>query len=139
MTEPGPGDQWVTRTEAATLFFRGRSVRVAVPVALVVGTVLSLVNQGSVVAGGQADHWTAARIVANYVTPFLVASFGFLAGRRVKPKFPLVQCEPRRRTPAGERDGAGGKDRQTSPGFPCNRECDENQDNLDQSNCKEFP
>lgn len=83
VSESGPGDQGSPKAEAARLFFRGGTVRTAVPVALVVGTVLSLVNQGSVVADGHANRWTVMRIVANYLIPFLVASFGYLRGRRV--------------------------------------------------------
>ena len=50
--------------------------------ALVVGTILSLVNQGSVVAGGLATPATWVRIAINYVIPFCVASFGYLMACR---------------------------------------------------------
>ncbi len=45
---------WMTPREALALFARGVTVRTAVKVALLVGTVLSLVNQGSTIASGDA-------------------------------------------------------------------------------------
>lgn len=44
-------------------------MRVAGGVALVVGTILSLVNQGSVVLGGEASWLTWLRVGVNYLTP----------------------------------------------------------------------
>ncbi|NUR27742.1 MAG: class I SAM-dependent methyltransferase [Catenulispora sp.] len=52
--------------------------------AVVVGTVLSLVNQGEVIAGGGATRGTWVRVAVNYLVPFLVASTGYLSGRRVR-------------------------------------------------------
>jgi SAM-dependent methyltransferase len=63
----------------------GRTGRKALPVAAVVGTVLSAVNQGSVIAGGLATASTWIRVGVNYAVPFVVASVGYLAGRRVRP------------------------------------------------------
>lgn len=59
-------------------------MRKALPVAVVVGTVLSLVNQGSVIVGGAANAGTWLRVAVNYTVPFLVASIGYLSGRRVR-------------------------------------------------------
>lgn len=67
------------------LCLRGATTRTAAPVALVVGTVLSLVNQGHLVFAGTADAATWIRVVVNYLVPFLVASTGFLSARRVRP------------------------------------------------------
>jgi SAM-dependent methyltransferase len=66
------------------LVVRGRTARKALPVAAVVGTVLSLVNQGSVIAGGAATSGTWVRVAVNYLVPFLVTSIGYLSGRRVR-------------------------------------------------------
>jgi len=49
-----------------------------------VGTILSLVNQGSVVLGGEAGWLTWLRVGVNYLTPFVVASIGYLAGCRAE-------------------------------------------------------
>ncbi|HYO05173.1 MAG TPA: nitrate/nitrite transporter NrtS [Mycobacterium sp.] len=65
------------------MFVRGATVRTAGPTALIVGTVLSLVNQGAVIEGGHGDGGTWVRVVVNFVVPFCVASVGFLSVRRV--------------------------------------------------------
>jgi len=40
------------------------------------------VNQGGVLFGAHPGWATWARIAVNYATPFLVASLGYLGGRR---------------------------------------------------------
>lgn len=76
---------WSRPVEAATLFLRGRTARTAAPVAVVVGTVLSAVNQGDVLLAGDGGTGTWVRIGINYLVPFCVASVGFLSGCRVRP------------------------------------------------------
>jgi hypothetical protein len=49
--------------------------------AVIVGTVLTLVNQGDVIATGAATWVTAVKIGANYLIPFIVGNIGLLAGR----------------------------------------------------------
>jgi hypothetical protein len=51
-------------------------------IALVVGTLLSLVNQGHVVLAGDVDRWVALRILANYLIPFVVSNLGAVASMR---------------------------------------------------------
>ncbi|TDO29872.1 methyltransferase family protein [Kribbella sp. VKM Ac-2527] len=75
---------WARPRDAVLLVVRGRTARKALPVAAVVGTVLSLVNQGSVIAGGATTSGTWVRVAVNYLVPFLVASIGYLSGRRVR-------------------------------------------------------
>jgi hypothetical protein len=75
---------WTRPGEAVGLFLRGHTVRTASPIALIVGTVLSAVNQGAVVAGGDATVGTWLRIAVNYVVPFIVASVGYLSARRAR-------------------------------------------------------
>jgi hypothetical protein len=53
-------------------------------VALVVGTVLSLVNQADVVLRGMADAGVTAKVVANFVIPFLTSSIGALLAVRTR-------------------------------------------------------
>jgi hypothetical protein len=65
------------------LFCRGVTVRAAARTALVVGTLLSAVNQGAIVWSGEATLGTWARVAFNYAVPFVVASVGFLAACRV--------------------------------------------------------
>ncbi|WP_300008300.1 haloacid dehalogenase type II [Pseudonocardia sp.] len=73
---------WSRPSQAVGLFVRGRTARTAAPVALVVGTILSAVNQGDVLLAG-AGPGTWVRVAVNYLVPFCVASLGFLSARRV--------------------------------------------------------
>ncbi len=76
-----PVATWSRPSEAVVLFLQGRTARTAAPVAAVVGTVLSAVNQGDVLLAG-AGIGTWVRVGVNYLVPFCVASFGFLSARR---------------------------------------------------------
>lgn len=73
---------WSRWREAVWLLVRGVTVRRCVPVALVVGFVLSVINQGVVIGQGDASWGTWIRVASNFVVPFLVSSYGFLAGGR---------------------------------------------------------
>ncbi|MDJ0346602.1 nitrate/nitrite transporter NrtS [Streptomyces sp. H10-C2] len=77
---PGFPATWTRPGEAVRLLLCGRT---AGPVSVVVGTLLSAVNQGAVIGAGQADTGTWVRVAVNYLVPFLVASFGYLSARRV--------------------------------------------------------
>ena len=76
---PGVWRRWV---RAAGLILRGRTWRVALPIALVVGTALSLVNEGAELVAGVVDADTAFRLVANYSIPYVVSSVSQLSVRR---------------------------------------------------------
>jgi hypothetical protein len=82
--EPTPS--WTTLRQALRLFRRGATFSTAAPVAIVVGTVLSIVNQLQVVLDGDATWATWVRIVVNYAVPYLVASIGFLSACRARPQ-----------------------------------------------------
>ena len=73
---------WSTRRECVVLFLRGVTLRTAGRVALVVGSILSAVNQRSTIADGTATWLTWVRVGVNYCVPFVVASIGFLSARR---------------------------------------------------------
>ena len=76
----GPGARgWRWWIHAIGMVLRGTTWRVALPIALVVGTILGLVNQGAELASGNADTATAVRLVANYAIPYLVSSIGYLS------------------------------------------------------------
>ena len=49
--------------------------------ALIVGTVLTLLNQVDVVVSGEATSITYLKCMANYIVPFVVANAGMLIGR----------------------------------------------------------
>lgn len=79
---------WSRPGQALRLFTRGITVRACVPVAAVVGCVLSAINEGSQVASGHAGWLAWARIGLNFVVPFLVSSYGYLTAARVPDRRP---------------------------------------------------
>ena len=78
MNTERPGISWSTPLDACVLIAKGATFRTASKIALVVGTLLTVVNQGSVIASGDASLATWVRTVANYVIPYTVASIGYL-------------------------------------------------------------
>ena len=64
------------------LVLRGVTFHTASRVALVVGTLLTVINQGEVVMTGQQTTATFVRIACNYLIPYTVASIGYLAPLR---------------------------------------------------------
>jgi SAM-dependent methyltransferase len=83
-----PRCSWTRPSQAILLVARGRTARRAFPVTAVVGTVLSLVNQGTMIIGGTATASTWVRVAVNYAGPFIVASVGYLSGRRAPADTP---------------------------------------------------
>jgi len=77
--------EWRSPAEALRLVLTGHTLRPAGPVALVVGTLLSGVNEGSVLINGEASDVTFIRIAVNYTVPFVVASIGYLLACRTTP------------------------------------------------------
>lgn len=61
------------------MFLQGATLPAAGPIALVIGTWLTLVNQGDRIVQGVVP-WV--KVALNYATPFVVSSLGFLAARR---------------------------------------------------------
>jgi hypothetical protein len=53
-----------------------------VPVAAVVGCVLSAINEGARIAAGHAGWTTWVQVSLNFAAPFLVSSYGYLAAAR---------------------------------------------------------
>ena len=74
---------WTTPIDAVGLILRGVTYRTASRVSLVVGTILSAVNQGTVIANDHAVATTWVRVAVNYLVPFTVASIGYLSPFRV--------------------------------------------------------
>ena len=75
---------WSTRIDGCRLILRGVTFRTCSRVALVVGTVLSVVNQGAIIAAGDATRMTWVRVAVNYLIPFLVSSVGYIAPFRLR-------------------------------------------------------
>ena len=92
VTDPAPAHSasqgWRWWARAAGLILSGRTWRVALPIALVVGTALALVNQGAELLAGEADAATALRLVANFAIPYTVSSVGYLSAHRDDPGAP---------------------------------------------------
>lgn len=77
-----PRPVWSRPREAVALLLRGATAAAVWRVALVVGTILSAANQGTVILSGQTTWATWARVAFNFVVPYVVASTGFLAACR---------------------------------------------------------
>ena len=73
---------WSRPSEAARLFARGITVRRCIPVAAVVGCVLSAINEGARIVSGRAGWTTWVQVGLNFVVPFLVSSYGYLTAAR---------------------------------------------------------
>ena len=76
---------WSTTREGVLLWLSPRTLRRTVQIALIVGTLLSLINQGHLIAAGDASTFTWIRVSANYLIPWVVSSIGFLSGSRSEP------------------------------------------------------
>lgn len=86
MVLSGPGLlPWNRPREAVGLLMSGATLRTCLPVALVVGTVLSLVNQADVVVQGMAGASVVLKVAVNYAVPFLTSSTGALLAVRQRP------------------------------------------------------
>ncbi|MFN8162143.1 MAG: nitrate/nitrite transporter NrtS [Solirubrobacterales bacterium] len=70
--------------EALGVCLRREHLRRTTRIALVVGTVLTIVNQADVILGGGATTGTWIRAGLNYLVPFVVSNLGLLAGKRAR-------------------------------------------------------
>ena len=73
---------WSTPREALAVVFLRSTLRKTTRIALVVGTILSLINQLGVILAGRANYATWIRVGANYLVPFCVSSTGFLTATK---------------------------------------------------------
>lgn len=83
-----PALAWSTPLEACVLIAKGATFRTASKIALVVGTLLTAVNQGAVIVAGDATLATWLRTAANYLIPYTVASIGYLTPFRQREATP---------------------------------------------------
>lgn len=70
--------------EALRICTRPEHLRRTARIALVVGIVLTLINQADVIARGDATTLTLVKVAGNFVVPFIVSNLGLLAGRRAQ-------------------------------------------------------
>ena len=90
-TSPLRCPPWSRPAEAARLFAHGATLRTSLPVAGVVGCVLSAINEGARIVGGDVGWPTWVQVGLNFVVPFLVSSYGYLAAARVPGAGPQAE------------------------------------------------
>jgi hypothetical protein len=93
---------WSSHFQAVALICRGATCPTAAKISLVVGTVLTLANQGAVLVAGDISAATWARVAVNYLVPFLVSSIAYLAPFRTTR---LGTPETPRQQSSGDNDG----------------------------------
>jgi hypothetical protein len=74
----------VSLREALRICFRREHLRRTVRIALVVGTILTFINQADVILKGDAVTLTWVKAGLNYCVPFIVSNLGLLAGKRAE-------------------------------------------------------
>ena len=69
-----------------------------IPVALIVGLILSTINQSDVILSGAATSITWLKVGMNFIVPLCVSSYGFLNGCRLETATPemkgMLQPQP---------------------------------------------
>jgi hypothetical protein len=68
-----------TLRRALVLSLSGGVPRRALIMALVIGTILNLINQGDALLTGAAIHW--GKLALTYLTPYIVSTHGAVAAR----------------------------------------------------------
>ena len=68
--------------DALRIVFTREHLRSTLKIALVVGTILTLINQLDVILKGEATAFTWVKCALNYCLPFIVSNLGLLAGKR---------------------------------------------------------
>ena len=72
-----------------------RHLRRTVTIAIIVGTWLTLFNQGEVLWAGQVSSTLLLKVFLNYLTPFVVANLGLLSSvRKGEPVSPARSESP---------------------------------------------
>jgi hypothetical protein len=76
----------VSAREALRICLRREHLRRTLRIALVVGTILTIINQADVILRGDATAVTWIKGALNYCVPFVVSNLGLLAGKRAEPE-----------------------------------------------------
>lgn len=71
-------------SEALRICLRPEHLRRTLRIAVVVGVVLTLINQADVIIGGDATAATWIKAGLNFCVPFIVSNLGLLAGKRAE-------------------------------------------------------
>jgi hypothetical protein len=75
---------WARLKEALRICREPEHLRRTGKIALVVGVILTAINQGDVILGGGATATTAVKAGLNFCVPFVVSNLGLLAGKRAE-------------------------------------------------------
>jgi hypothetical protein len=70
--------------DSLSIVMRPEHLRRTIKIALVVGTILFLINQADVVVRGNATVTTWIKVGLSYCVPFIVSNLGLLAGKRAE-------------------------------------------------------
>lgn len=73
---------WATPREGVRVLLARSTLWRTLRIALVVGTLLSLINQGDLIAAGEANAMMWLKVFANYMIPWAVSSLGSLSATR---------------------------------------------------------
>ncbi|MBA3736221.1 MAG: nitrate/nitrite transporter NrtS [Actinobacteria bacterium] len=79
---PGEGRPRRRIIEGIALCLERPNLQRTCTIALIVGCVLTLINQGDVLIAGHATARTAVKIVLNFCVPFVVSNLGVITGSR---------------------------------------------------------
>lgn len=69
--------------EIPRVCFDRRNLSQCIGAAVLVGTILFMINQADVVVGGRATAATWVKIGLSYLVPFLVSNYGIVVGSRM--------------------------------------------------------
>lgn len=75
-----------------------RHLRRTLTIALIVGSWLTLFNQGEVLASGQLNSELLLKVFLNYLTPFVVANFGLISAEKTDETTERARPEDQCRT-----------------------------------------
>jgi hypothetical protein len=70
--------------EALAIVLQREHLRRTLRIALVVGLILTAINQLDVILGGDATAGTWVKTGLNFCVPFVVSNLGLLAGKRAE-------------------------------------------------------
>jgi uncharacterized ion transporter superfamily protein YfcC len=68
--------------ETVRVALRWDALRRTLRIALVVGTIFTVLNQAGAIVGGRATVTTWLRVAANYIVPLCVSTFGYVSAVR---------------------------------------------------------
>ncbi|MEO7229768.1 MAG: nitrate/nitrite transporter NrtS [Candidatus Limnocylindrales bacterium] len=88
MADAEPGIAVATRAQdgmgaALAYCLRPAHLQRTIAIALVVGTILVLLNHADTLLAGQFSVGLGLKVAANYLVPFMVSNLGLLSGRAV--------------------------------------------------------